>query len=116
MKEDKILYEELPYKAQMNVEIDRLADMVRDSPTQVPSVPEYQNQDFQIKINGEILYSHVAASLRSEITGRALKSYWKSKYEWNNEIFGKIDWQSLEAYPKGLSQQVRTNILKLRTG
>ncbi|GFH56771.1 predicted protein [Chaetoceros tenuissimus] len=74
------------------------------------------DHDFLIKINGEVVYSNVAAELRSEITGRAMKSYLKTKYQWSDEVFPKIDWKSLEAYMKSISQQIRTNVHKLRYG
>ena len=53
---------DLSYAAQMNVQMDRLADKVQDGPDTTPTVPEYKT-DFQIRINGEILYSNVADSL-----------------------------------------------------
>ena len=115
-QDDKTPYDLLPYEAQMNVEMDRRADAIRDGPSRIPPVPEFEGQDFQIKIDGVILYSDVGATLRKSITGKAMKSYLKTKYGWSDNIFSKIDWDSLEAYLKGLPQQVRTNVLKLRYG
>ncbi|GFH50464.1 hypothetical protein CTEN210_06940 [Chaetoceros tenuissimus] len=115
-QDDKIPYEELPYEAQMNVEMDRMADAVRDSPAPIPPVPDMIDHDFTIRIKGEVVYSNVSSALRSEITGRAMKAYLKSKYQWTDVIFEKIDWNSLEAYMKSLSQQIRTNVHKLHNG
>ena len=69
----------------MNVQMDKLADKTWDGPDEAPQVPEFQN-NFQIKINGKILYSNIAASLRSELTGWPLQAYWNYKVwvEWCN--------------------------------
>lgn len=91
-----------------------MADAVCDSSAPIPQVPDMIDHDFTIRINGELVYSNVSSALRSEITGRALKVYLKSKYQWTNVTFEKIDWNSLEAYMKSLSQQIRTNVHKLR--
>ncbi|GFH56254.1 hypothetical protein CTEN210_12730 [Chaetoceros tenuissimus] len=113
-QDDKTPFHLLPYEAQMNVRMDKQADAVRDGPSAIPPVPDFEDQDFQIKIDGVIAYSNVAATLRKSITGKPLKRYLLAKYEWTDYVFSKVDWDSLEAYLKGLSQQVRTNVLKLR--
>lgn len=68
-----------------------MADTVRDGPTQTLQVPEFPEQyfqikiteqDFQIKINGEIIFSNLESTLRC-----ALKSYLKTKYQWTDKIF-----------------------------
>lgn len=104
----------LPYKAQMNVEMDKRAEAVRDGTADIPPVPEFDAQNFQIKINDEILYSNVGATLWKAITEKALKNYLTTKYNWSDITFTKIDWESLESHLKDLSQQVRKNVLKLR--
>ena len=112
-QDNKIPYDLLPYEAQMNVEMDRQADEVRDGTLPIPSVPEFVSQDFQIKINGEIIYSNVGKTLRRAITGKAMKGYLKTKYEWTDTTISKVDWESLGSYLQSLPQQTRTNVLKL---
>ena len=79
-------------------------------------MPEFESQDFQIKINGEISYSNIGATLCKVITGKAMKGYLKTKYEWIDTTMSKIDWDSLGSYLQSLSLQIRTNVLKLRYG
>lgn len=66
-------------------------------------ITEFEEQDFQIKINSEILYLDVGTTLCKVITGRAMKSYLVTNYEWSDFTFSKVDWDLLEAYLKGLS-------------
>ena len=62
-QDDKIPYDLLPYEAQMNVEMDRQADQVREGTSPIPPAPEFESQDLQIKINGELIYSNIGAML-----------------------------------------------------
>lgn len=39
----------------MNMEMD----LIMDGPTHIPPIAEFSDQDFQIKINGEMMYSDV---------------------------------------------------------
>lgn len=57
------------------------------------------DHDFMLRINGEVVYSNnsnVSSALRSEITGKAMKAYQKSKYQWTDATFEKIDWNLYE--------------------
>ncbi|GFH62176.1 hypothetical protein CTEN210_18652 [Chaetoceros tenuissimus] len=110
-QDDKTPFHLLPYDAQMNVQMDKRADAVRDGTTEIPPVPDFDGQDFQIKIDGVIMYLDVATMLRKSITGKPLKKYLLVKYKWSDSIFSKVDWDSLEAYLEGLSHQVHTNVL-----
>ena len=76
----------------MNIEMDRQADEVREGTSPIPPVPEFESQDFQIKINGELIYSNVGAMLRKAIAGKAMKGYLKTKYEWADTTMSKVDW------------------------
>ena len=90
-QDDKIPYDLLPYEAQMNVAMDRRADEVREGTSPIPPVPEFEGQDFQIKIHGQIIYSNVGATLRRVITGKAMKAYMKTKYAWTDVTISKVD-------------------------
>ncbi|GFH50601.1 predicted protein [Chaetoceros tenuissimus] len=77
--------------------MDKQADAVRDGPSATPPVPDFERQDFKIKIDGVIVDLDIAAMLRKSITGKPLKRYLKAKYEWSDSIFSKGDLDSRDS-------------------
>ena len=88
-QDNKIPFELLPYEAQMNVEIYRQSEEVREGTLSIPRMPEFDDQNFQIKINRELLYLNVGATLQRMITGKPKKCL-QSKYKWTDTTILKI--------------------------
>ena len=112
-QDDTTAYEDLPRPAQINVDMDHAAEMMRTSDTPPTTIPVFESSQIAIVINNAVVTDKLGSRLRYHITGAPLKKYLLKKNKWNTQTYEKVNWITLEQYLNTVPSGKLTNLIKL---
>ena len=115
-QDDITAYEDLPRPAQINVDMDRAAEIMRTSKIPSTEIPVFESSKISITINNAVVTDKLGSRLCYHITGAPLKMYLLQKNTWHIRTYEKVDWITLDQYLKTVPSGKLTKLLKLQHG
>ena len=109
-QDSKVPVEKLSLEAQLNVEADELADKyIEANPDlEYETVPLLPASGIQLELNIGTVTHHMKRELRLARTAAPMKAYLCRKFDWDEETFENVDWESFRLAMGRLKQHSNT--------
>lgn len=113
-KEGHLLYGPFNRPTQLNIEVDGLATKgTLQLALETKKRPVFSTTVMSIYDKNNIQIGDLRKYMVRHINGTILLNYIKEKFEWNNEICEKINWDGIEGALKSLSEYRKTKMTQL---
>lgn len=99
---DQVQYEELPFEARENIDMDKKCELMRTSNDSTPPTPYFFIEKVQVVIDGIPVTQQIREYLRITTAEKALQEYVCKKISWSKETFKMVNWTALEIYLKNI--------------
>ena len=101
-QDNKVQYEDLPFKARENINMDRKCESMRISGEPTLPIPYFSSEKVQIAVKGIPVTQQIQEYLHVTTAGPALCKYICKKASWTRDTFDMVNWPALELYLRNL--------------